>query len=167
MGCSPYFTVTGTHPLLPLNITEVTYLHPLPDAPISTTDLITQHTISLQKHQSNLLHINSNVYAACKLAAMQFKCNHHVTICNFNFPCGALILMCNTTIKKALNCKMHMCYLGPLIVLSHNRGGAYILCELDSTVFNRPIVVFQVIPYFTCDSIPLLPLAELINILIE
>jgi hypothetical protein len=26
MGCSPYFAVTGTHPLLPLDISETTYL---------------------------------------------------------------------------------------------------------------------------------------------
>ena len=49
MGCSPYFTVTGTHPLLPLDITEATYLLPPPDAPLSTTDLIATHAVALQK----------------------------------------------------------------------------------------------------------------------
>src|SRR5713101_5738357 len=95
---------------------------------------------------------------------MQFKHDHHLTICDFNFPCSELILMHNTTIKKVLNHKMHTCYLGPLIILLHNRGGAYILCELDGTVFDRSIVAFRVIPYFTCDLIPLLPLSELIDI---
>ena len=28
MGCSPYFTVTGTHPLLPIDIVEANYLLP-------------------------------------------------------------------------------------------------------------------------------------------
>ena len=40
MGCLPYFTVTGTHPLLPFDIIEVNYLLPLPDSLLSTTDLI-------------------------------------------------------------------------------------------------------------------------------
>ena len=40
MGCSPYFVVTGTHPLLPLNITKATYLLPMPDTPLLTTALI-------------------------------------------------------------------------------------------------------------------------------
>ena len=40
MGCSPYFAVTGTHLLLPLDIAEATYLLPPPDAPLSTTALI-------------------------------------------------------------------------------------------------------------------------------
>ena len=49
MGCSPYFAVTGTHPLLPLDIAEATYLLPPPDAPLSTTNLIATHTVALQK----------------------------------------------------------------------------------------------------------------------
>jgi hypothetical protein len=46
-------------------------------------------------------------------------------------------------------------YLGPLIVISRNRGTAYILCELDGSVLHRPIASFQVIPYFARKSIPL------------
>jgi hypothetical protein len=40
MGCSPYFAVTGTHPLLPFDITEALYLLPPPDSILSTMDLI-------------------------------------------------------------------------------------------------------------------------------
>ena len=49
MGCSPYFAVTGTHPLLPLDIVEATYLLPPPDAPMSMTTLIADCAIALQK----------------------------------------------------------------------------------------------------------------------
>ena len=55
-------------------------------------------------------------------------------------------------------------YLGPLIVISCNRGGAYIIAELDRAVFNRPIAAFRVIPYFTHQSIPIPPLEELIDV---
>ena len=40
MGCSPYFAVTGAHPLLPLDISEATYMQPPPDSVLSSTDLI-------------------------------------------------------------------------------------------------------------------------------
>ncbi|KNZ81897.1 hypothetical protein J132_10176, partial [Termitomyces sp. J132] len=40
MGCSPYFATTGTHPLLPADIVEATYLQPLLNLLLSTTDLI-------------------------------------------------------------------------------------------------------------------------------
>src|SRR5882672_9728441 len=43
MGCSPYFAVTGTHPLLPFDIAEASYLLPPPDTVLLTTDLIAHH----------------------------------------------------------------------------------------------------------------------------
>ena len=52
-------------------------------------------------------------------------------------------------------------YLGPLIV---NKGGAYIVAELDGSVFDRPIAAFRVIPYFSRTSLDIPPLDELIDI---
>jgi hypothetical protein len=52
--------------------------------------------------------------------------------------------------------------IGPLIVVSRNYGGAYILAELDGTVLHRPIAAFRLLPYFTHRSIPLPP--DFINI---
>ena len=46
-------------------------------------------------------------------------------------------------------------YLGPLIVVSRNYGGAYILSELDGSVLHRPIAAFRVIPYLARQSIPI------------
>jgi hypothetical protein len=42
MGCSPYVMITGSHPLIPLDISEATYLQPPPDSILSSTDLISQ-----------------------------------------------------------------------------------------------------------------------------
>jgi hypothetical protein len=38
MGCSPYFAVTGAHPILPFDIAEATYLQPPPTSVMSLTD---------------------------------------------------------------------------------------------------------------------------------
>jgi hypothetical protein len=58
-------------------------------------------------------------------------------------------------VEKALNRKMRPRYVGPLIVVARNFGGAYILCELDGSVLHRPIAAFRVIPYFAQKSLPL------------
>jgi hypothetical protein len=42
MGVSPYFALTSTPPLIPLNIIEATYLSPPPTSILSTTNLIAQ-----------------------------------------------------------------------------------------------------------------------------
>jgi len=66
-----------------------------------------------------------------------------------------MVLIRNTQVEKALNCKMRPRYLGPLIIVSCNYGGTYIICELDGSVLHRPIAAFCVIPYFARKSIPL------------
>ena len=55
-------------------------------------------------------------------------------------------------------------YIGPVIILSQNKGGAYIVSKLDGSVFNHPITAFRVIPYFACQSIDMPHLDKLIDI---
>ena len=104
------------------------------------------------------------MYQARVQAAIRFEKEHAHTIRDFDFKLGDLVLARNTAIEKALNRKMRPRYLGPLIVISRNRGGAYILAELDGSVFDRPIAAFRVIPYFARDHMDLPPLAELLDI---
>jgi hypothetical protein len=68
-GCSLYFAVTGAHPILPFDIAEATYLQPPPTSVISTTNLISRRTITLQKHSTNVNALYSKVYQAQLKAA--------------------------------------------------------------------------------------------------
>jgi hypothetical protein len=142
MGCSPYFAVTGAHPILPFDIAEATYLQPPPTSVMSTTDLISRCAIALQKCSADVNNLYSKVYQARLKAARRFEQDHLRTLKDFDFQRGSLVLMRNTQIEKSLNKKMCARYIGPLIVVSHNYGGAYILAELDGTVLHRPIAAF-------------------------
>jgi hypothetical protein len=164
MGCSPFFAATGTHPIIPLDIAEATYLLPPPDAPISTTDLIAARAIALQKRKTHLTALHSKVMAARIQAAVRFEREHAATIRDFNFQRGDLVLVRNTAIEKALNRKMRARYIGPLVVISRNKGGAYIICELNGSVFDRPVAAFRVVPYFARKSIPLPDLSDYLDI---
>ena len=164
MGCSPYFMTTGAHPLLPFDISEANYLLLPPDTVLSMTDLIAHREIALQKHREQLRELHNKVFSVRLKAAVRFKKEHAHTIEDFDFKLGELVLVRNTTIEKTLNRKMFTRYLGPLIILSQNKGGAYIVAELDGSVFDRSVAAFRVIPYFVHAKLNIPPLEELIDI---
>jgi hypothetical protein len=112
MGCSPYFTVTGAHPILPFDIAEATCLQLPPNSVMSMTDLISRHAIALQKRSADVNQLYSKVYQARLKAARWFEQDHLCTLKDFDFQCGSLVLMCNTQIEKSLNKKMHTRYIG-------------------------------------------------------
>ncbi|KNZ71663.1 hypothetical protein J132_07829 [Termitomyces sp. J132] len=153
MGCSPYFATTGTHPLLPADIVEATYLQLPPNSLLSTTDLIACQAIDLQCHQEDLNCLHSHVLSACHLATICFETEHATTIRNYNFKTGNLVLMRNIRIEVMHNKKMKPHYLGPLVVISRNHGGTYIICELDGSVLHCPIATFCLVPYFAREHI--------------
>lgn len=130
-------------------------MQPAPDSLLSTTDLIARQAIELQKHREDLVALRSKVFDARRKAALRFESDHAHSIKDFDFQYGSLVLMCNTAVKKVLNRKMHPRYLDPLVVLTRNRDGAYVLCELDGSVFGWPVAAFRLVPYFARRSIPL------------
>jgi hypothetical protein len=69
MGYSPYFTITGAHPILPFDIAEATYLQLPPNSVMLTTNLIYHHAIALQKHSADVNQLYSKVYQARLKAA--------------------------------------------------------------------------------------------------
>ena len=58
-------------------------------------------------------------------------------------------------------------YFGPMIVIFCNKGGTYIICDLDGTLVHTPIVAFRVVPYLAHTSIDIPDLEQHINVSVE
>ncbi|KAI0323336.1 hypothetical protein GY45DRAFT_1219743, partial [Cubamyces sp. BRFM 1775] len=110
---------------------------------------------ALARRQEDLARLRSDVYRSRVEAARRLEDEHSRAIRDFNFQRGALVLLRNTAIEKALNRKMRPRYLGPYVVLARNRGGAYVVAELNGAVLDRPIAAFRLLPYLARRAIDL------------
>ena len=118
-----------------------------PHSLLTTEELIARRATALQKRADDVDRLRSAVYSQRLQEANDFEQRNLSTTRDFNAEPGTLVLLRNTAIEKSLNRKMRARYLGPYLVVSRNRGGAYILSELDGAVFDRPVAAFRVLPY--------------------
>jgi hypothetical protein len=51
-----------------------------------------------------------------------------------------------------------------MVVVSRNKGGAYIVCDLDGTLAHAPVAAFRVVPYFARLHIDIPDLEQHINV---
>ena len=103
-GLSPYFMVHGIEPLFPFDLSEATFLVPVPDTDdITTSILIAWRAHQLQKHREDIDTIHKGVLLSQFASLRHFEQQFKNWIHQQDFSPGDLALVHNSRIEKELN----------------------------------------------------------------
>lgn len=147
-GFSPYYLIYGTHPTLPLDLYEATFLVEGFRKDITTEELITLRTRQLAKMKSDVLEAEKRLHQSRLRSKEVFEEKFSKRIRREDFNPGELVLVRNSRIEKELNRKAKPRYIGPYEVVRRTIGGSYVLKELDGTISRVTIAGFRLIPYY-------------------
>jgi hypothetical protein len=121
---------------------------------MTTTELLVLRIRQLQRHSQDVEKAAETLKKSRFYSKEQFEKKFRKRLQKEEYKKGELVLIRNVSLEStvASKGKTDDRYLGPYEVDRKNKGGAYILKELDGSLFRQnPTAAFRLLPYITRD----------------
>lgn len=122
--------LTETHPVLPLDAAEATWLVDSPMGVVSEEELIGMRARALAKHRVHIEQMWERINKDKLKQLLAYERDFRTVIKDYKFQPGDLVLVRNTAIEKLLDKKKWSQDTGLMIVVRVNKGGSYIVAEM-------------------------------------
>lgn len=148
-GYSPFYLLHGTHPLLPCDLAEATFMVKDFVPGMSKVDLLASRIRQLIKLPEDVARAASILKKSRFRSKEGFEKKFERRMVQSEYQPGSLVLLRNNSVEDSVSIERKVVnrYMGPYEVVRKTRGGSYALAEMDGTPLRSSVAAFRLIPY--------------------
>ena len=148
-GFSPFYLLHGTHPMLPCDLAEATFMVKDFTPGMDDVDLLAARIRQLMKLPEDVKRAAAVLKKSRFRGKEAFEKKFEKRMIRVEFQPGELVLMRNNSIEDSVSIERKVAnrYMGPYEVIRRTRGGAYVLAEMSGTPLRTSVAAFRLIPY--------------------
>jgi hypothetical protein len=147
-GASSFYLLHGIQPILPFDLTEVSFLVEGFHANMSPTELLALQIQQLAKQPEDIWRAAQLLKKMHCASRKQFERRYICKLWKTDFKPGKMVMAWNSHIEKSWDKKSQQHYLGPFEVVRKTKGGSYVLKELSGVIHQQGYAASRLLPYF-------------------
>jgi hypothetical protein len=148
-GYSPYWLLHGSHPLMPGDVKDCTFMVAGYHPGMTHEELITIRTRQLMKLPEDVA-LASQVLEENRLRSKNaYERKFARRLVKDSYNPGALVLVRNNEMENTMMSERKTAdrYMGPYQIIRQTQGGSYILAEMNGNLLKHHVAAFRLIPY--------------------
>ena len=148
-GYSPFYLLHGTHPMMPCDLADATFMVSEFQPGMTEADLIAARTQQLLKMPQDVEKARQILRKSRFKSKEAYETKFARRLQKEDYEPGTLVLVRNNPIENSVSIqrKTHNRYIGPYRVIRRTQGGSYALEEMSGNALRHTTAAFRLIPY--------------------
>ena len=148
-GYSPYYLLHGTHPLMPGDLADATFLVTDFKPGMTPVELLQARTRQLLRLPEDIARAKKILQQSRFRSKEAYEKKFARRLVRKSYVPGDLVLIRNNPIENSVSIERKTAdrYMGPYQVVRQTQGGAYVLSEMTGDELAHPLAAFRLIPY--------------------